>query len=198
MSIKRWLPSLSNKRHVSHAGVCSWRGATLSGQGVCRRAVFTCYLPANSAACKAHTFACSVVCASSVRKILLWKKHKGLWLRTARKGCYFYILVFFSLRTLSGALAFIMGCCTCQKWFLLFFFEPHKYFPLAEVRGQASWLDEQDITNSKSDSLPFKCLLFHTPPTWKTPQSRNLQCLQLPLQVRHPVSKDPTGGAYEL
>lgn len=68
-----------------------------------------------SCSCEAHTFACSVVCASSVRKILLWKKHKELWLRTAKKGCYFYILVFISLRTLSGALAFIMGCCTRQN-----------------------------------------------------------------------------------
>lgn len=107
---------MSNKRHVSHTRICSWRGATLSGQGVCRHAVFTCYLPANTAgAVEKHTFPCSVVCESSVRKILLRKKRIGLWVRTARKGCYFYILVFVSLRTLSGALAFIMECCTRQN-----------------------------------------------------------------------------------
>lgn len=73
-----------------------------------------------------------------------------------------------------------------MTFFFFFFIGPDS--PLADVKSSGN---KQDITNQSQTE--FHSLL----PTWKTPQSRNLQRFQLSLQVCHPVPKDPAGGTRE-
>lgn len=76
---------------------------------------------------------------------------------------------------------------TCrQNKLAIVYFSSHQN-PLC----RSQWFCQQ-TGHHKSKKAQFHSFF----PTWKTPQSRNLQRFQLPLQVCNPVSKDPAGGTH--